>query len=86
MHTYKDIDNYAVKQKSPAKPITYKKDAARMPRPFTDETHRPKSDAKIDGFYHLCKCNAEKIRKTEFKRILLWIYTLCSLYLGNESE
>lgn len=99
MHTYKDIDNYAVKQKSPAKPITYKKDAARMPRPFkiapkkvvlpgfepgqaepktavlplhhktilTSETHRPKSDAKIDGFYHLCKCNAEKIRKTEFK-------------------
>ena len=99
MHTYKDIDNYAVKQKSPAKPITYKKDAARMPRPFkiapkkvvlpgfepgqaepktavlplhhktilTSETHRPKSDAKIDGFCHLCKCNAEKIRKTEFK-------------------
>lgn len=109
MHTYKDIDNYAVKQKSPAKPITYKKDAARMPRPFkiapkkvvlpgfepgqaepktavlplhhktilTDETHRPKSDAKIDGFCHLCKCNAEKIRKTEFKRILLWIYPFC---------
>ena len=44
---------------------------------LTDETHRPKSDAKIDGFCHLCKCNAEKIRKTEFKRILLWIYPFC---------